>query len=106
MAGPLFLYPTPDLRPPTSDLRPPTSDLRPPTSGLLWYVSTVNLRAVFPPMPTPFKDGEVDPAAIQGNVRRWITAGLGGNTPFGPHRQPPPPYHQQIDLLPQQGRPA
>jgi dihydrodipicolinate synthase/N-acetylneuraminate lyase len=28
-------------------------------------------------MPTPFKDGEVDPAAIQGNVRRWITAGLG-----------------------------
>jgi dihydrodipicolinate synthase/N-acetylneuraminate lyase len=29
-------------------------------------------------MPTPFKDGEVDRAAIQGNVRRWIAAGLGG----------------------------
>ncbi len=34
-------------------------------------------------MPTPFKDGEVDPAAIQGNVRRWITAGLGGIVALG-----------------------
>lgn len=29
-------------------------------------------------MPTPFKDGEVDQAAIQSNVRKWIAAGLGG----------------------------
>jgi 4-hydroxy-2-oxoglutarate aldolase len=29
-------------------------------------------------MPTPFKDGEVDTAAIQSNVRKWIAAGLGG----------------------------
>ena len=29
-------------------------------------------------MPTPFKDGEVDTAAIRGNVRKWMTAGLGG----------------------------
>jgi 4-hydroxy-2-oxoglutarate aldolase len=29
-------------------------------------------------MPTPFKDGEVDTAAIRNNVRKWIAAGLGG----------------------------
>jgi 4-hydroxy-2-oxoglutarate aldolase len=29
-------------------------------------------------MPTPFKDGEVDTAAIQSNVRKWVAAGLGG----------------------------
>jgi dihydrodipicolinate synthase/N-acetylneuraminate lyase len=34
-------------------------------------------------MPTPFKDGEVDTAAIQGNVRRWIAAGLGGVVALG-----------------------
>ena len=34
-------------------------------------------------MPTPFKDGEVDPAAIQGNVRRWMAAGLGGIVALG-----------------------
>ena len=34
-------------------------------------------------MPTPFKDGEVDPAAIQSNVRRWMAAGLGGVVALG-----------------------
>jgi 4-hydroxy-2-oxoglutarate aldolase len=34
-------------------------------------------------MPTPFKDGEVDTAAIEGNVRRWIAAGLGGIVALG-----------------------
>ena len=34
-------------------------------------------------MPTPFKDGEVDRAAIQGNVRRWMAAGLGGVVALG-----------------------
>jgi 4-hydroxy-2-oxoglutarate aldolase len=34
-------------------------------------------------MPTPFKNGEIDPAAIQGNVRRWIAAGLGGVVALG-----------------------
>jgi 4-hydroxy-2-oxoglutarate aldolase len=41
------------------------------------------LRSVFPPMPTPFADGEVDPAAIRHNVRRWIAAGLGGIVVLG-----------------------
>ena len=34
-------------------------------------------------MPTPFRDGEVDPAAIRNNVRRWMTAGLGGIVALG-----------------------
>jgi 4-hydroxy-2-oxoglutarate aldolase len=34
-------------------------------------------------MPTPFKDGEVHRAAILGNVRRWMTAGLGGVVALG-----------------------
>jgi 4-hydroxy-2-oxoglutarate aldolase len=34
-------------------------------------------------MPTPFKDGEVDPGAVHGNVRRWIAAGLGGIVALG-----------------------
>jgi 4-hydroxy-2-oxoglutarate aldolase len=34
-------------------------------------------------MPTPFRDGEVDPEAIRGNVRRWIAAGLGGIVALG-----------------------
>lgn len=34
-------------------------------------------------MPTPFCDGEVDPASIRANVRRWIAAGLGGIVALG-----------------------
>jgi 4-hydroxy-2-oxoglutarate aldolase len=38
----------------------------------------MNLRAVFPPMPTPFADGDVDPSAVHHNIARWMQAGLGG----------------------------
>src|SRR5260370_12421909 len=34
-------------------------------------------------MPTPFKDGEVDPAANGGNIGAWIAAGLGGVVALG-----------------------
>ena len=40
-------------------------------------------------MPTPFTDGEVDRAAIQGNVRRWIAAGLGGVVALGTNGEAP-----------------
>jgi 4-hydroxy-2-oxoglutarate aldolase len=43
----------------------------------------MNLRSIFPPMPTPFKDGDVDAAGIRANVRRWMTAGLGGVVALG-----------------------
>jgi 4-hydroxy-2-oxoglutarate aldolase len=49
----------------------------------LWYLSTVNLQSVFPPMPTPFRDGEVNAPAIRANVRRWMAAGLGGIVALG-----------------------
>lgn len=34
-------------------------------------------------MPTPFRDGEVDQAAIRTNVRHWMAAGLGGIVALG-----------------------
>ena len=39
--------------------------------------------SVFPPMPTPFADGAVDPAAIRFNVEKWMDAGLGGIVALG-----------------------
>jgi 4-hydroxy-2-oxoglutarate aldolase len=43
----------------------------------------MNLAAVFPPMPTPFDDGDVDAEAISRNVERWMRAGLGGIVALG-----------------------
>src|SRR3954465_3661982 len=39
--------------------------------------------SVFPPMPTPFRDGDVDTSAIAFNVGKWMHAGLGGIVPLG-----------------------
>ena len=44
--------------------------------GFFGTFSGVNLRSVFPPMPTPFRDGEVDADAIRANVRKWIRVAL------------------------------
>ena len=43
----------------------------------------MTLAAVFPPMVTPFTDGEVDAGAIRSNVERWMRAGLGGVVALG-----------------------
>jgi dihydrodipicolinate synthase/N-acetylneuraminate lyase len=43
----------------------------------------MTLAAVFPPMVTPFVDGEVDVRAIGRNVTRWMQAGLGGVVALG-----------------------
>jgi 4-hydroxy-2-oxoglutarate aldolase len=43
----------------------------------------MTLAAVFPPMPTPFTDGEVDARAVTANVARWMRAGLGGVVALG-----------------------
>ena len=43
----------------------------------------MNLRSIFVPMPTPFRDGEVNPLAIRSNVSRWMDAGLGGIVALG-----------------------
>lgn len=39
--------------------------------------------SVFPPMPTPFVDGEVDVQAVAFNIERWMRAGLGGVVALG-----------------------
>ena len=50
-------------------------------------------------MPTPFKDGEVNPAAIQGNVRRWIGAGLGGVVALGTNGEAPLLDDEECDAI-------
>ena len=40
-------------------------------------------------MPTPFLDGEVNPAAITGNIPRWMAAGLGGVLVLGTNGEAP-----------------
>jgi 4-hydroxy-2-oxoglutarate aldolase len=43
----------------------------------------MTLAAVFPPMVTPFRNGEIDTHAIGWNVERWMRAGLGGVVALG-----------------------
>ena len=43
----------------------------------------MTLAAVFPPMVTPFTNGEVDAQAIGWNVERWVRGGLGGVVALG-----------------------
>ena len=44
---------------------------------------------MFPPMPTPFKDGAVHVEAIRRNVRHFITSGLGGVVALGTNGEAP-----------------
>ena len=46
-------------------------------------VGSMTLAAVFPPMVTPFADGEVDAAGHPPQRRRWMRAGLGGVVALG-----------------------
>ncbi len=45
--------------------------------------------AVFPPMPTPFANGEVDARAIAHNIGRWLAAGVGGIVALGTNGEAP-----------------
>jgi len=45
--------------------------------------------AVFPPMATPFADGEVDPAAIRSNITAWLRTGIGGVVALGSNGEAP-----------------
>jgi 4-hydroxy-2-oxoglutarate aldolase len=59
----------------------------------------MNLRAVFPPMPTPFDDGEVDTSAIQNNIQRWVRAGLGGALVLGTNGEAPLLDEEEADRV-------
>jgi 4-hydroxy-2-oxoglutarate aldolase len=39
---------------------------------------SMNLSGIYPPIATPFKDGEVDYAGLAHNTRRWMQTGLRG----------------------------
>lgn len=49
----------------------------------------MNFAAVFPPMATPFADGEVDRQAIGFNIERWVRAGVGGVVALGSNGEAP-----------------
>jgi 4-hydroxy-2-oxoglutarate aldolase len=43
----------------------------------------MNLGSVFPPMPTPFENGDLNIPAIGATIARWMAAGLGGVVVLG-----------------------
>ena len=43
----------------------------------------LNLSGIYPPIATPFTDGEVDYAGLAHNTRRWMTTGLRGLLALG-----------------------
>jgi 4-hydroxy-2-oxoglutarate aldolase len=45
--------------------------------------------AVFPPMSTPFENGDVDESAIAFNIERWMRAGVGGVVALGSNGEAP-----------------
>ena len=49
----------------------------------------MNLRGVFPPIPTPFIDDSVDHAALAGNVDRWMKTRLSGIVALGSNAEAP-----------------
>jgi 4-hydroxy-tetrahydrodipicolinate synthase len=49
----------------------------------------MNLLTIFPPMPTPFVDGEIDTRAIARNIARWLMAGVGGVVALGSNGEAP-----------------
>ena len=49
----------------------------------------MDLRGVFPPIPTPFRDGAVDTAALAANCERWMGTGLRGLVVLGSNGEAP-----------------
>jgi 4-hydroxy-2-oxoglutarate aldolase len=60
----------------------------------------VNLSGVFPPIATPFDDGgEVDPAALQSNVARWMRSGIRGIVALGSNGEAPLLDESESDVV-------
>ena len=49
----------------------------------------MDLRGVFPPIPTPFRDGAVDTVALAANCGRWMATGLRGLVVLGSNGEAP-----------------
>lgn len=59
----------------------------------------MNFEGVFPPMPTPFDRGEVNPGAVRSNVARWIRAGVRGIVALGSTGEAPLLTEQESDAV-------
>lgn len=60
----------------------------------------MNVSGVFPPISTPFDDrGDVDRAALQSNVRRWLTTGVRGIVALGSNGEAPLLDEYESDLV-------
>ncbi len=49
----------------------------------------MNLRGIFPPIATPFKDDEIDLDAMRANVTKWMKTGLAGVLVLGSNGEAP-----------------
>lgn len=49
----------------------------------------MELRGIFPPIPTPFLEGDLDEAALASNCDRWLTTGLSGLVVLGSNGEAP-----------------
>jgi 4-hydroxy-2-oxoglutarate aldolase len=49
----------------------------------------MNLQGIFPPIPTPFKDDELDTEGLQSNISRWMQTGLAGLLLLGSNGEGP-----------------
>jgi 4-hydroxy-2-oxoglutarate aldolase len=49
----------------------------------------MNLRGIFPPIATPFRDDEIDLDAMISNVTKWMTTGLAGVLVLGSNGEAP-----------------
>jgi 4-hydroxy-2-oxoglutarate aldolase len=49
----------------------------------------MNLQGIFPPIPTPFKNDELDVEGLQANIARWMQTGLAGILVLGSNGEGP-----------------
>ena len=49
----------------------------------------MNLRGIFPPIATPFKDDEIDLDGMRANVTKWMKTGLAGVLVLGSNGEAP-----------------
>ena len=63
------------------------------------YNTLVHIDGVFPPVPTPFKDDQVDVAAVASNVERWMTTRVGGVVVLGSNGEAPLLDDAESDLV-------
>ena len=59
------------------------------TNGVAAYDLTVNLKGIFPPIPTPFSNDAVDHRALAGNIDRWMKTRLSGLVVLGSNAEAP-----------------